>query len=61
MLARFQISTHNVNRAIRALGNCDDLLAEVHGDTLGLDVIRGPIEVVGEFLPRGYRRADINE
>lgn len=61
MFARFQISADDVDRAIRPLGDRDDLLTEVDGDTLGLDIVRSPREVVREFLPRGYRRADIDE
>ena len=61
MLPRLQVSTHDIDSTVRSFRDCDDLFTEVDRDTLGLDVTRGPGEVVSEFLPCGYRRAIINE
>ena len=61
MLPCLQISAYDIDRAIWSFRDRNDLLAEVYGDTLRLDVVRGPGEIVGEFLPRGYLRAIINE
>jgi len=61
MLPCLQILAHDIDHAIRPSRDCDDLLAEVDRDTLRLDVLRGPSEVVGEFLPRGYWRAVVNK
>ena len=61
MLPRLQISAHDIDRTIWSFRDRDDLFAKADGDTLGLDVVRGPGEVVGEFLPGGYWRAVINE
>jgi len=61
MVPRLQISAHDINRAIRSFRDRDDLFAEVDGDTLRLDVARGPGEVVRKFLPRGHWGAVVDE
>ena len=61
MFPCLQISAHNIDRAIWSFRDRDDLLAEVDRDAFRLDVVRGPGEVISEFLPGGYRRAIINE
>jgi len=61
VLPCLQISAHDINSVARPFWDCNYLLTEVDRDALGLDVARGPSEVVGEFLPRGYQGAVVNE